>query len=146
MKLTLASFYRDCSLLLLPLNSWFFLRKKEPSTNNFFVMLKLIGLFQKKTKQGGGGQGGCFKASPLETPQNCVHLLRNVKGTRFSHLRQFLSTESPLKMMKNAFIIFLIELFFSTWPTSQDKREQKELLRWNKKHFSSFLKGYHWSK
>ena len=24
--------------------------------------------------------------------------------------------------------------------------EQKEFLRWNKKHFSSLLKGYHWSK
>ena len=24
--------------------------------------------------------------------------------------------------------------------------EEKQLLRWNKKHFSSFLKGFHWSK
>ena len=39
---------------------------------------------------------------------------------------------------------------FTTCPKSQDKNlnilRTKELLRWNKKHFSSFLKGYHWSK
>ena len=41
-------------------------------------------------------------------------------------------------------LIFLIEPFFlhdqiSSW-------EQKELLRWNKKHFWSFLKGFQLSK
>ena len=46
--------------------------------------------------------------------------------------------------------IFLIKPLFSTWPKSQDKNLisswWKELLRWNKKHFSSFLKGFYWSK
>ena len=41
--------------------------------------------------------------------------------------------------------IFLIKPFFSTWPKSQDKNlnilKRKELLRWNKKHFSSIFKG-----
>ena len=36
---------------------------------------------------------------------------------------------------------------FDTWPKSQDKNlkswERKELLRWNKKQFSSILKGFH---
>ena len=43
--------------------------------------------------------------------------------------------------------IFLIK---PTWPKSQDKIqmswEQVELLRWNKRHFSSFLKGFQISK
>ena len=43
-------------------------------------------------------------------------------------------------------LIFLSKLF-STCRKMQDKNsEQKELLRWNKMPFSSFLKGYHWSK
>ena len=28
----------------------------------------------------------------------------------------------------------------------QISQKQKELLTWNKKHFSSLLKGFHWSK
>ena len=39
---------------------------------------------------------------------------------------------------------------FPTWPNSHDKKlnilRTKELLRWNKKHSSSFLKGFQWSK
>ena len=40
---------------------------------------------------------------------------------------------------------------FSTWPKIWHEnlnilRTQRELLRWNKKHFSSFLKSLHWSK
>ena len=39
---------------------------------------------------------------------------------------------------------------FSAWPKTQDKNlnifRKKMKLRWSKKHFSSFLKGFHWSK
>ena len=46
-------------------------------------------------------------------------------------------------------LIFLIKLFFLQDQKVKTKIEisweQKELLRWNKKYFSSFLKGYHWS-
>ena len=49
---------------------------------------------------------------------------------------------------------FKINLFnqavFSTWPKCQGKNliilRKKELLRWNKHHFSPFLEGYHWNK
>ena len=47
-------------------------------------------------------------------------------------------------------LIFLVESFF---PHDQDimtktytSSEQEELLRWNKKHFSSLLKGFQLSK
>ena len=33
-----------------------------------------------------------------------------------------------------------------SWQKLKISWEQKELLRWNKKHFSSFLKGFQWSK
>ena len=48
-------------------------------------------------------------------------------------------------------LISLIKPFFVYDQNSQTKKtwlswEQKEVLRWNKKPFSSLLKGYHWSK
>ena len=46
--------------------------------------------------------------------------------------------------------IFLIKSFFlhdqNVETKIQISREWKELLRWNKKHFSSFLKSFNWSK
>ena len=45
-------------------------------------------------------------------------------------------------------LIFLIKLFFSAWPKSQDKNvnilrmKRAFKIRWNQKHFSSFLKCY----
>ena len=47
-------------------------------------------------------------------------------------------------------IIFLIEPFFlhnqNVMTKTQVSWEQRELLRWNKKHFGSFLKGFQLSK
>ena len=46
--------------------------------------------------------------------------------------------------------MFLIKLFFLHGQKVKTKiemsREQKELLRWNKNHFSNLLKGFHWRK
>ena len=35
---------------------------------------------------------------------------------------------------------------FSTWQKVKYLANEKSFLRWNKKHFSSLLKGFHWSK
>ena len=47
-------------------------------------------------------------------------------------------------------LIFLIQLFFYITKNSKQKgkylEKKKELLKWNKKHFSSVLKGFQWSK
>ena len=47
-------------------------------------------------------------------------------------------------------LIFLIKSGFLAWPKFNTKIkiswEQEEFLRWNKKHISSFLKGFHWNK
>ena len=48
-------------------------------------------------------------------------------------------------------VFFLIEPFFSTWPKSHDKnlnilRTKRAFLTWNKKLFSSFLKGFYISR
>ena len=44
---------------------------------------------------------------------------------------------------------FSNQAVFSTWTKSQDKKfnilRRKKALRWNKKHFSPFLKGFHWT-
>ena len=51
--------------------------------------------------------------------------------------------------------LFHFHLFFWIWKGWKGRwkitknwisREWKELLKWNKKHFSEFLKGYHWVK
>ena len=46
--------------------------------------------------------------------------------------------------------MFLIKSFFlhgqKVKTKTQMSRERKELLRWNKNHFSKFLKGFHWRK
>ena len=47
-------------------------------------------------------------------------------------------------------LIFLIKAFFlhdqNVMIKTEMSWERKELFRWNKKHFSSFLKGFQWSK
>ena len=56
-------------------------------------------------------------------------LPKHIKGA-LSGLRQVFATEIPLKMVKNAFCFASKALL------------AQELLRWNKKYFSSFLKGF----
>ena len=46
----------------------------------------------------------------LELPLNLSHFCLTIKGA-LSGLRQFLATESPLKIMKNAFYFTLEALF-----------------------------------
>ena len=73
---------------------------------------------------------------------NCNIWVRgwDFKGT-LSGLRQFSATETPLKMMKNAFCVTSKALF-----VLKIIKDEKKLLRQNKKHFSSFSKGIQSSK
>ena len=54
--------------------------------------------------------------------------------------------------MKSTLTLISNQSVFSTWPKSQAKKKDNylrtkvESLKWNKKHFSSLLKGFHWSK
>ena len=65
-------------------------------------------------------QNKVIDISYLELPLNLSHCCLTIKGA-LSGLRQFLATESPLKMMKNAFYftskaLFVLKIFkFLSW-------------------------------